>query len=405
LAGLDGVRAVAACSIVLLHVAESAEPQDGRYDFGWVSREVVPHLAAGVTLFFVLSGFLLYLPHVRAAIDGVAPPSIASYVRSRAWRILPAYWVTLAFSGYVLGTTQLRRDGHLVAGSLSGHPKLAVVDALLLHDYVPHALATGIGPAWSLCVEVAFYGAVPLLGILALRMARQCRSDRGRVAAACAPILVMLLIGWSGRALGAFVLHGDGPAPGWDADWASVLDRSFLGNADLFAPGMALAVLWHCVATSRVRLFAAWRPAALFLLAGGAFVAHEYATYELGTRQSTSYYLYSPLTSLCAVALVALVALPAATGERPRMVAALDSRVVGGVGLVSYSLFLVHAPLIDWLQARGATFSGRLGFVMTVAVVFTVSFACAAASYVAVERPALRRRSRPPRAAVATRAG
>jgi len=137
----------------------------------------------------------------------------------------------------------------------------------------------------------------------------------------------------------------------------------------------------------------------------GAFAAHEHAAYELGTSNDAGYYLYGPLTSLCAVALVALVALPSAAGTRSRVVGVLDSRVVAGVGLVSYSLFLAHAPLIDWLQAHNATFGGHSGFTLTLLVVFAASLAVATASYFMVERPALQWRARAPRATANARAG
>jgi peptidoglycan/LPS O-acetylase OafA/YrhL len=87
------------------------------------------------------------------------------------------------------------------------------------------------------------------------------------------------------------------------------------------------------------------------------------------------------------------------------VVGMLDSRVVAGVGLVSYSLFLAHAPLIDWLQAHNATFGGHSGFTLTLLVVFAASLAVATASYHMVERPALQWRARAPRATANARAG
>jgi peptidoglycan/LPS O-acetylase OafA/YrhL len=67
--GIDGLRGIAALSVVVLHTSSFGEPTRGWYALGWWSRNVLPHLAAGVPLFFVLSGFLLYRPYARAALD------------------------------------------------------------------------------------------------------------------------------------------------------------------------------------------------------------------------------------------------------------------------------------------------------------------------------------------------
>ncbi len=91
---LDGLRALAALSIVAFHfyLAE-------RYEFTTWGKEYVNYfyfLASGVHLFFVLSGFLLFLPYARAILHGKPLPSAKSFYKRRALRILPAYLVCLA---------------------------------------------------------------------------------------------------------------------------------------------------------------------------------------------------------------------------------------------------------------------------------------------------------------------
>ena len=91
---LDGLRAVAALSIVLFHVMLflqlEYQPWSQAINHGWY------YLSTGVHLFFVLSGFLLFLPYVRALLDGAPLPSARRFYRRRALRILPAYLVCLA---------------------------------------------------------------------------------------------------------------------------------------------------------------------------------------------------------------------------------------------------------------------------------------------------------------------
>ncbi len=75
---LDGLRAVAALFIVAYHaIRVEAET--------YASAQAIPpalyFLQTGVHLFFVLSGFLLFLPYARAMLQGRPLPSPASRLR------------------------------------------------------------------------------------------------------------------------------------------------------------------------------------------------------------------------------------------------------------------------------------------------------------------------------------
>jgi peptidoglycan/LPS O-acetylase OafA/YrhL len=52
-----------------------------------------------VPIFFVLSGFLLYGPFVRARLAGREAPDTEAYGWQRVMRIVPAYWVALLVVG------------------------------------------------------------------------------------------------------------------------------------------------------------------------------------------------------------------------------------------------------------------------------------------------------------------
>jgi peptidoglycan/LPS O-acetylase OafA/YrhL len=87
-----------------------------------------------------------------------------------------------------------------------------------------------------------------------------------------------------------------------------------------------------------------------------------------------------------------------AGGHRPAPVGWLEARPIVWVGVVSYSLFLWHEPIIWWLRDRGmlATGGGVADFLVNLVVVWTVSLALSALTYRLVELPALRRKSRTP---------
>ena len=88
--GFDGLRALAALSVVTYHLALS-----GAFAHAGSLAPLLWELKGGVAIFFVISGALLYLPYARAIRDGGALPDWRIYARRRGVRILPAYWVAL----------------------------------------------------------------------------------------------------------------------------------------------------------------------------------------------------------------------------------------------------------------------------------------------------------------------
>ncbi len=180
LEGIEGLRALAATAILAFHVwDETAGVQAG------ASQHLFANLRAGVTLFFVLSGFLLYRPFAAAVVRGEASPSVRRYAVNRALRILPAYWAILLLDALLLDRGLLTRPLQLVA-NLS-----------FAQNYVPRYQPNGhhylgIGPAWSVVIELSFYALLPLLGLLAFAAVRRSRRP---TAAALTPAAFMLLGG------------------------------------------------------------------------------------------------------------------------------------------------------------------------------------------------------------------
>src|SRR6478735_6487233 len=87
---LNALRAVGAILVVLTHSAFNT----GRINDGWTGA-MLARFDFGVTLFFVLSGFLLSRPWFLAAALGEHGPSTRHYLWKRALRILPLYWVVV----------------------------------------------------------------------------------------------------------------------------------------------------------------------------------------------------------------------------------------------------------------------------------------------------------------------
>lgn len=360
LAGIEGMRAIAASSIVVYHVWLYGMASRHAVDFGAVSK-LFANLRAGVTLFFVLSGFLLFRPYVAAALRARPGPSLGHYLRNRALRILPAYWVILIAVAVLIERDLLRRPGQLTA------------NLALAQNYVPEYIhGLGIVPAWSLAIEVTFYLVLPLLGALAIRLA----SGRdGAAAAAFAPVVLMTALGIGSKVLGAAFLSGEA---------LRVWNLTLFTHADWFAAGMALAVLRVLWEDGRLTLPRRWRPATVALaflvaLAGAGL-------YEAGTLSALEN------QTLMALACALVLALVVFAEPGSLFLRLLECRAVFAAGLASYSLFLWHDPLLRGIRDAGLTLSGRSGFVVNLLFLAVLSGVASFLTYRFVERPALARK-------------
>jgi len=109
---------------------------------------VSSHGGAGVVVFFVISGFVLYRPFLSDR-----PPQLADYALRRFVRIFPAY--LLAIGGAVLMTGG--------AALFSADP---VGYLTMTHDYAVPAYSGLLAVVWTLQAEACFYIALPFIAAL-----------------------------------------------------------------------------------------------------------------------------------------------------------------------------------------------------------------------------------------------
>ena len=157
---------------------------------------------------------------------------------------------------------------------------------------------------------------------------------------------------------------------------------------------MVLAVVRVQVEDGRWRIAPCWRAS----LAAVAAVIALYAVFvvdgELGEP------LYDTLVALAiALGLLPLLGTAEPSPRARQVLRVLDPCPIVAVGLVSYSLFLWHEPLVRWLSDRGWARGGDLaGFLRDLALVAVVAGFLSALTYRMVERPALahKRADQPP---------
>jgi peptidoglycan/LPS O-acetylase OafA/YrhL len=343
LAGVDGLRGLAAVGVVLLHVWMFTE-QDAP-GTPVLLEGVVGELRQGLTYFFVLSGFLLARPWMRAALGGSAPPMLGRYLRHRAARVLPAYWFALIGAFLIL-----RGTGHDREVGVEALPAFA----LFAQNQIEPLLGQLNPPTWSLCVEIGFYLLLPLLGGAAVAAGR--RHGRPGVLLVCA---AMAAVGLSWSLAGA-LLH-----------WPGTAVTSTPTFLPLFAAGIAAAALAHDRRPGgRTAVALVAGGAALILLNG---LWHFPGTGVLGHTLRDL-----PAGIGFAGIIVAIV-------HRPGTV--LDTPPIRMLGTISYGTYLWHMPVIYWLRVRDAVPEEFLRAFVTVLV---PTLALGAISWVLVERPVLR---------------
>jgi len=326
----------------------------------------------GVSLFFVLSGFLLAMPFLAEA-EGGRHVRRREYALRRAMRILPMYYLALLVA---LCWSQP------IAQWASSWPFLVFLNPLA----GPYALWPFSIGWWSLATEVQFYVLLPLLPLLA------CTAPRAAVVlGAYAVVYVLFMIGIFNAPTLELTVN---------------LHHNVFGRAPLFLSGVGAAWLWRREgAALRSRLAAAgWMArggadALLLLALGGLSVLLQWVAWvgfwPAENRPNHVWHVAEGI--LWATVLLLLLAAPL------RSKRLIVNPILGWVGLVSYSLFLIHVPAVTiTLQALQARYPGHFTSwnVEALAACGTLLVACLLLStltYWAVERPFLRRKARLPR--------
>jgi peptidoglycan/LPS O-acetylase OafA/YrhL len=383
-AGFDGLRAIAAVSILLLHTA---------FVSGFTSRSSLgiysSRLEIGVSVFFLISGFLLYRPFVVSHLTSRRSPNVRRFWERRLLRIVPAYWLALTLLAFVF---------HII--TLGHGPGEVAIHYFFLQIYFPKAVFFGIPQAWSICTEMSFYLFLPLYAaVVGYRRRRQGVQMGMEVAGLLALVAISVGFRWWSTHLpvitvanGHFVAicyphcNTQAPFPALMVDWLPA-------RLDLFALGMLLAVLsaWWTERESEPT----WLSNRLmpWLCWAGAAVTF-YAVGHLGVAV-TPLYLTTPiqgieLQTLYGVFAFLLIA-PAVLGppDRSLIRRLLQSWPLASLGVISYGIYLWHLNLINQFLSWTGYRTGHVSWIILASGVFAVTVAIATLSYFGVERPVL----------------
>jgi peptidoglycan/LPS O-acetylase OafA/YrhL len=356
---------------------------------------------SGVTLFFVLSGFLLFLPYARALLFARPWPDTRRFYLRRALRILPGYYASLFL------IVALQQPQYLAPR----HWRELLLFLLLLMDSTRATFQRINGPFWTLAIEWQFYLLLPAIA-LALRCATRRLPRQRRPWAVAACLLLLMAWGVLSRPWGAYFASHPAATllvPRRALDAVLFVAYGYRGKyLEDFAAGMLAGLCYAYLSDpAGVRQRAVARRLSPWL-GGGAVVAllvlgaqvlpglFPGAAALLGWTSELAY----ALSFACGI--VALL-LGAPALRRCFVWAPLRS-----IGLISYGLYIWHLPLlVVFAHQVGPSLAGlptavAYGLCWAWAALVVIPFA--AAVYLLVERPGMRLGERLRRPAAAQRA-
>jgi peptidoglycan/LPS O-acetylase OafA/YrhL len=348
-AGLDGIRGLAALYVVVDHVFLRTFPgyPVDRAPF-WAGWFIYGRFA--VVVFIVLSGFSLALSPAR---HGWRLDAVSRFALRRARRILPPYWAALAFS-LAVAWLIVPQPGHGVPDATS-----VLANGLLVENIVPaHSPNAAF---WSMAVEAQLYLLFPLL-LLTVRR-------RGAIVMLAAVTVVVAAVG----IVGPHVSH-----------LATFVIQSPPDLAALFAVGILAAGI---VSAGPARRSWPWAWLAL-----GAAVPVLATVWWEGSVWTLDHLFWVDLGLGPAIACL-LAAL--ATGRPAPLLRALDTRPMRTLGSFSYSLYLIHAPIVAIVCERivaGRVPQGVPAFLVSLALVLPLTIAFAWLFAAVFEAPFRQRR-------------
>jgi peptidoglycan/LPS O-acetylase OafA/YrhL len=326
---IDGLRAIAVVSVILFHLGLS------RVGGGFV----------GVDVFFVISGFLITGNLLADMKSGRF--SFARFYERRARRLLPVLFFTLAISmavsAIMLPPYQLRAMAKSLAAAVFSTSNFVFWSQSGYFD--TEASLKPLLHTWSLSVEEQFYLIWPTVMFLLWR--------RGG-----ARLLIAFLVAAVVLSTGAaeFVLTRDRDA------------AFFLAPFRVAELAIGALCVWWLERAPR-----GWWRGDVTAIAGLGAIGFAILAYT----ERTSFPGVNALLPCLGTA--AVISAPDARLARR----ALSTPIARGIGLISYSLYLVHWPILVFTRHRVEGEIGlRLGALLLVAM-----FAAATLMYFCIERP------------------
>jgi peptidoglycan/LPS O-acetylase OafA/YrhL len=150
---LDGLRGFALLLVIYQHslataVSGSLTSKFPDLDYAWI----IANGWMGVSLFFILSGFVLALPYLQGNRSMANMDDAKAFIKHRAGRLIPLF-LFMAFVSYAMRMA----DGHHFFKSL--FLSITTLSMFTVKEFFPRIN----GPFWTLAIELWYSAAFPLI--------------------------------------------------------------------------------------------------------------------------------------------------------------------------------------------------------------------------------------------------
>ncbi len=338
---LDGLRAVSILLVIGFHGLNSVSQKTSHDDYHGLWLMLLSG-NLGVSIFFVISGFLITRLLLRE-IDETGTVRLTDFYLRRTFRIWPAFYT------YLLAVIVLHKLRFIGIAA-----KDVIAAATFSLNYVPHVGNWWVGHSWSLSVEEQFYLFWPAV-LLMVGPRRAVWVAVGLlVFAPVARFLEIVLLPWNNM-------------------WVERIWMTTHTRVDTLMYGCLLALLWKsprlqsAIGFCREKWLAV--PALLVATVGSYLLVYHTKPVLFCTTQ----YTFEGIAITVVIALLV-------TGENTPAGRVFNSRPMVHIGRISFSLYLWQQLFMTCLNT---SWSGRFPFDLI------CSFAAAEISYHLIEQPAL----------------
>ena len=359
---LDGLRGLAALTVAIYHT----------YLFTGNTNQTLTELPRAlhplrlgnlaVPAFIVLSGFVLMAPIVLTG--RLSGGSALGFLKRRARRILPPYYIALLMFGALIAAVPALTQSSGTAWDSKVPVSFwnAVSHIFLVHNVNSHWAVSIDGPLWSIAAEWQIYILMPFVLLPTLRRF-------GNFAA----LSVAFGIGYAPRLL-----------------FGSAVDFAHPWFVGCFAIGMLAAqVALDETRWTKLRKLCSPKVVAALVIASGFAAA-----VEVDRVEAHLWVTEVAMSLLCAMGIIAL------TQSRSRVRRLLESRSLVALGGFSYSIYLIHSPILGFINLAALHLPLSLGvrFVLMLGLALPVALIASRLFYLVVERPIMQPRNSEPAA-------
>jgi peptidoglycan/LPS O-acetylase OafA/YrhL len=347
---LTGIRAIAAYMVCFFHYNPFVAFRDGK-GIKHMAFCIINEMHIGVSIFFVLSGFLICYRYYNSTAD-ITKRWFGTYMMNRFARIYPLFIICTLFT-FIIVRLNPSLYHYLPTGiksnqSMGDYLSILFLNVTLLKAFFSEFVFTGITQAWSLTVEECFYLSAPF-AMLYIR-----RSHWALLVLPVVSLLFMTALVVVFRPLGFHGLFGD---------FKFMLNYTFFGRCIEFFAGMGLAVF--IIKNRRDNPDLLMRRNGFITLLGLSLITICLLGMAMISGEDNSKENYSGIAiNNTALALSIVVLFFGLLTEKTWLRSLLSTKLFDTLGKSSYAFYLIHMGVLNVLLKTYLVHSGMIQFII-----------------------------------------